>query len=189
MLGVRRSTSVSRRHPGVLSTPTMRIPRPVFMALAGAEPSNGFTECAGKPAVKIGCEGSFALPESFLVESLMSRKLGVADSLVNGRLTGCASVNAIASEEVPDPLGTEMSELTAMVTISVVLAKGADEFPPTTTSYSRIIWAPTGLIAEAVDSHDALLLNDTLDPFEVCIDGLCMKSAARITRRRQPGVY
>jgi hypothetical protein len=47
----------------------------------------------------------------------------------------------------------------------------------TTESFSRLIWARGDLVARAMAAGDALIVDETLDPFEVCIGGLCIRSA------------
>jgi hypothetical protein len=180
LLGVRRSTAVSRRHPGVLSTPTMRVPRAVFETQTDVRPRNGITLLPETPRTPVGVEGSLQHPASFLIESLLARKLGVGDALVRGSVRAWTQLRTVSVDDVRDPLGTETVERTYMLTYAVFIEDGAQEFPSSTESYSRIIWASTELIGQALAAKDALLIDDTLDPFEVCIDGLCVRSAAYI---------
>jgi hypothetical protein len=184
LLGVRRPTPASQRHPGVLSTPTMRLPRPVFDDVAGryAEALAGrvgvIRSVPGDRAVRIGSGSSLAHVETFIIESLLARKLDLADALVLGRIQGVATAVTIAVDDVDDPLGTGQSERTHMISYQLVLGEGADVIPAESSSYSRLIWAPAHLLARAVATRDALLLDDSLDPIEVCIHGLCVRSAA-----------
>jgi hypothetical protein len=180
LLGVRRSTAVSRRHPGVLSTPTMRVPLSVFAGQTDVRPDSGITLLPETPRTPIGAENSLQYPASFLIEGLLARKLGVGDALAQGSVSGWTQLRAVSVDDVHDPLGTERVERTLMLTYAVHLEKGAEEFPPSTASYSQIIWASTDLISRALAARDALLIDDTLNPFEVCIDGLCVRSAAFI---------
>lgn len=178
LLGVRRQTAVSVRHPGVLSTPTSRVPETLLRSVIDTFPADGLQLLPDLPATPIGSEGSLQYPGSYLVESLMARKLGLSEALVRGVIRGTAQPRMIAAEEVADPLGTDETEHTVMLTLSVVLTAGSDHIPSSTGSYSRLIWAPTELIGKALVARDALLIDDTLNPFEVCIDGLCIRSVA-----------
>jgi hypothetical protein len=167
----------------------MRLPRELFELVAGphiekltdTETDTGTGSIAGITSdrgVAIGCGASLGYADTFVVESLLARKLGVADSLVLGRIQGRAKPATIAVDNVDDPLGTGRTEHTYMISYSLVLEAGADLVPTETASYSRLIWAPTRLLGQAVASRDALILDDTLDPIEVCIHGLCVRSAA-----------
>jgi hypothetical protein len=181
LLGVRRGTPASRRHPGVLSTPTMRLPRSLFESVAGpysvANCENGIVvELENQRSIVTGPD-SFQYSEAFLVESLMARKLGLADSLMMGLIRAHIQTVIITVDDVPDPLGTGISERTLMISYSVILSRGADQIPRATSSYSRLIWAETKLLGKALKSKDALIVDESLDPFEVCIDGLCVRSA------------
>lgn len=89
----------------------------------------------------------------------------------------CRGSAAVALDHVEDALGTGKAEWTTIITYSLTITEGADELPAQTESYSRIIWAEATLLGRALASRDALLLDESLNPFEVCIQGLCVRSA------------
>jgi hypothetical protein len=180
LLGVRRNTPSAPRHPGVLSTPTMRVPSKVFAALVDE------TVCQWRTGVHLVEQGPpFALgrcdfsqhPGAFILEGLLARKLGLGGALVDQRFHAEARLSAVALDLVEDPLGTELAEWTAMVTYSATIRSGSEAVPLTTESFSRLIWARGDLVARAMAAGDALIVDETLDPFEVCIGGLCIRSA------------
>jgi hypothetical protein len=189
LLGVRRRTATSARHPGVLSTPTIRLPAHFFDILTPSSgrwvTSLGTTVLPRQKPFRVGVNSSLQHPEAFLVESLFARKLGLADALVAGRFEAVARAAASALDLVGDPLGTLAYEWTVMLTYEVIITRGSREIPPYSNSYSRIIWAPVDRLINAVSSKDALILDDTLDPFEVCIHGLCVRSAANLVHRER----
>jgi len=186
LLGVRTATPTSPRHPGVLSTPTLRVPSVLFNACGAgdlsAAPDGVIRELRGKPSRLVGA-GLSQSPDVFAVETLLARKLGLATVLVTGELRGTAAAVAVAVDSVHDPLGTELTERTALLSYAVQLTAGSEFVPEATASYSRLFWADAGLIREAVRARDALIVDETLNPFEVCIDGLCIKSAAHLSER------
>ncbi len=186
LIGIRTPTATSKRHPNVLSTPTMRIPRSM---LGGAleeqldenPPLPKIGEIAELPPsepVAFGGAQTLASGISYFVESVFARKLGAADLLVNGLLHGQAHVTALAMDLVPD-VATEKDELTLMLTVGTKLEAGASLIPEATPSYSRLLWVPFVKLSDAVDSIDALRVDSELD-LMVCIHGLCVRSAAQI---------
>jgi hypothetical protein len=187
LLGVRRPTPVSLRHPGVLSTPTMRIPACLFDTLldAGgiAELHAGVVLIPGGRQADIGVAGSLGSPEAFVLESLLARKLGLARALTLGYFQAGAVLAAAALDLVEDPQGGDEAEWTAMLTYEVNVLTGADLIDAKTDAYSRLIWAPADRITDAFRRHDALLVDESLNPFEVCIGGLCIKSAVRLLQK------
>jgi hypothetical protein len=183
LLGVRRASPLAPRHPGVLSTPTMRLSPDTFQPLTQAFPDTagkvGLRAVAG-PAVDIGRYALTTALGSLVLECLLMRKLGLAETLVDLRLHGCAHPRYLALDEVADPLGTGRSEWTAMLTYEVRLHGGAEAVPYSTGSYSRLVWVPAAKVPLALAHHDALLLDETLDAAEVCVQGLCVRVAAQL---------
>ena len=186
LLGVRQPSTVSDRHPGVLSTPTLRIPRALFEAL-GAPPwstarGDRVRLLEDQPVLRTGPK-SFGEPAAFAVEHLMSRKLGLAEALARGTMRAAMRAVTLAVDDVDDPLATGAIERTFMVGFDVIIEEGAELIPERTSSYSRLLWADTELLAEALKRKDALIVDDSLNPFEVCIGGLCVQSAVHHLER------
>jgi hypothetical protein len=183
LLGVRRPTALSPRHPGVLSTPTLRLPADLFALLTADMPDPG-PRAGIHPVVgpwfDVGCGGYLHSTHSFAIEALFGRKLGLADALADGRFEAVGSVRFLALDEVEDPLGTELSEWTAMLTYEVRIRRAAELVPAGTGSYSRLLWVSAERLPQALAHRDALLLDETLNAFEVCIHGLCIRSATHL---------
>lgn len=189
LLGVRRSTSTSARHPDVLSTITMRIPAAILTAAleevgaAGLMPSFGESIHIDRaPELRFGEPDGFQYVATVLSESLMARKLDVADSLVQGLIGGSIRPLGIAAELVEDPKGGFGAERTVMLTYELMAERGASLFKPESASYSTIAWVDGARLGEALARNDALLLVPDADPFEVCIHGLCVRSAATFAK-------
>jgi hypothetical protein len=182
LLGVRQNSPLSPRHPGVLSTPTMRMPKQLYSAVTGGRAPDqvGVTCLSGHDVFPIGAPRSLAEPSSFALEALLTRKLGLADALMAGRFQGEAVLSAVSLDAVEDPQGDTGPEWTLMVSYSLTIKSGADEIPPETRAYSPLIWGAADRLAVSYFSHDALLMDESLNPFEVCISGLCIRSAVEV---------
>lgn len=184
LLGVRRLTPTTERHPGVLSTPTMRIPAQVFALMRGdavAQPTeSGMVHIRSGRQFAVGDSTFYLDVGAFAIETILARKLGLAETLVLKKFKATARAELIALENVRDPLGTTQEEWTQMLSYAVVVTEGSELIPKESVAYSRLIWAPSDLVGGALYGKDALLLDDTLDPFEVCIDGLCVRSAVAL---------
>jgi hypothetical protein len=189
LLGVRRPSQLAPRHPGVLSTPTMRLSPDTFQPLTQAFPDAagaiGLRAVSG-PAVEIGRHGLTTALGSLVLEALLMRKLGLAEALVDLRLHGSAHPRYLSLDDVADPLGTEQSEWTAMLTYEVRLHRGVEAVPYSTGSYSRLVWVPAAKVSSALAHHDVLMLDETLDAAEVCVQGLCVRVAAQLVSDAVP---
>jgi hypothetical protein len=181
LLGVRRPSELTVRHPNVLSVPTMRLPPGLFALITGDVPGPGTHPVAGA-AVPVGRGGRGASDASYAVESLLIAKLGLADAVQDGTLHGRAMPRYLSVEEVGDPLGTGVGQWTAMLTFEVRLDSGVDAIPASTGSYSRLVWVESAKIPQALARHDALLLDESLSAIEVCVQGLCVRVAAELLR-------
>lgn len=183
LLGVRRPSPLARRHPGVLSTPTTGVAPDLFEALVHpfAVPRRvpGVYSVDGAPLL-VGHGGHIQTVDAFVLDGLLARKAGLSGALVQDRFEAVAAARFVALDEVKDPLGTAEAQWTLMITYEVHVVRGAGEFPPATESYSRLLWAPADRLPRAVAARDALLFDDSLDPFQVCIDGLCTRLAATL---------
>ena len=183
LLGVRRPSALVTRHPGVLSTPTMRVPPGTFAELtAGCPDPAGVVGMhpVGGPALDVGLGGHIWSEHSFVLEALLARKLGLGDAISDGRFHAVAHRRFLSLDDVGDPLGTERSEWTAMLTYEVRVRTGDDAIPAMTSSYSRLVWVDPAKVPRALAHHDVLMLDETLNAVEVCIQGLCVRVAAEL---------
>jgi hypothetical protein len=186
LMGVRSPTPTSRRHPNVLSTPTMRVSHGAFNEALAEHAAGPWLPSAGiikqlpdSSPVPFGGAQTLATTVAFIVESILARKLGVADALVLGTLHGRAVPVATAVDDVPDE-ATGESERTHMLTIAVDLVAGeTTAFPSSTPSYSRLLWVEAERLAHALEHNDPLHLAADLD-LMVCLHGLCVRSAAQV---------
>lgn len=183
LLGVRRSSLNSPRHPDVLSTPTMRVPYSFMaqvltaqqVAICDAAPPT-FVAISDPGKCPIGVPYSLASPGAFLVEALMCRKLGLGSAIVSGEFSGVLSMEALAFDLVHDD--HDGYEQTLMLTYGCVPTRGASAVPSASAAYSRMDWVDASLVDAATRSKDPQLLLPDASPIEVCIHGLCVRSAA-----------
>lgn len=188
LLGVRRPTATSSRHPDVLSTPTMRVPLRFLAEAVGdiGEQSRPLTigefrPLSGRREAPLGSAYSLADPATFLAEALMCRKLGLGEVVVSGRLTARATVLGIAYDRIFDESGGY--ENTLMMTVRVVPVERLADDPVSTASYSRLEWVDSSTVGTAVAARDPLLLLPDASVWEVCLHGLCVRSAAFFLER------
>ncbi|MEY9927205.1 rhodanese-related sulfurtransferase [Catenulispora sp. GP43] len=192
LFGVRTPTPTSRRHPDVLSSPTMRVPRETLRAALRSEGIDlslarhgEIRPLTGSKLHEFGTGPSMASHPTFLAEHLMARKLGIAEHLVAGRIRGHAAAGGIALDTVHDDEADPPEELTLMLSIVVTVEAGGNLFPGSTESYSRLDWVPIDDVHEAVLHHDPVRLVPTMDPISVCLHGLCVRSAAAVIESRR----
>jgi hypothetical protein len=67
-----------------------------------------------------------------------------------------------------------------MLTFEVRIQTGVEALPHGTASYSRFVWIDAAKLPQALAHHDALLLDETLDAIEVCVQGLCVRVAVQV---------
>lgn len=187
LFGIRTATPTSSRHDNVLSTLTMRVPSTAMLdALNGCGvPASGLSCGSVVPVPRarsypIGRRDTLAAGPSFLVESLLCRKLDLSTALVTGRFSGAIRAAAIAYDVVHDEESDPSAEPTFMLTMVLDIESGAEEIPRSTASYSRLAWVPIDRVHDAVRNRDPLDLVPDADPFAVCLHGLCVRSAAGI---------
>ncbi len=183
LLGVRRASALATRHPGVLSTPTMRLPDDMFGPLSDPYPDPlgvaGMIGIGG-PVLNVGHGGQIQSMGSFVLEALFTRKLGLGGPIGDGRFHALARPRFLSLDNVSDPLGTERAEWTAMITYEVRILHGGGTLPAATDSYSRLVWVDAAKVPQALATRDALLLDETLNAAEVCVQGLCVRVAAKV---------
>jgi len=186
LMGVRAPTPTSRRHPHVLSTPTMRVPAEILAAAVAAQAPGSM------PALSLGHIHTFRPSHSvpfggaqrqtsglaFLVESVLAKKVGLSNALVEGNAFGSVALGSLALDLVPDA-ATKESELTEMLTLVATLDAGSDQIPSSTLSYGQFMWADPAQLQDALAHNDALRVDPNLD-LMICIHGLCVKSAATL---------
>jgi hypothetical protein len=160
----------------------MRVPMSIMSLMLSAErihleaaPGPWFRRLDGTRSRKIGVPYSLASVEAFTAEALITRKLGLTDELINGRLAGDLSVMTLARDRIYDEAGGE--EETLMLTMGCDLSERVD-LVCDTACYSRLEWVPTDQVGAAVKSRDPLMLLPDASVFEVCLHGLCVRSAA-----------
>ncbi|MEV6519293.1 hypothetical protein AB0M37_26305 [Micromonospora chalcea] len=124
----------------------------------------------------VGVPHSLATPQAFAAEALVARKLGLGAALVDGDLHGDLLQSALAYDEVHDDEGGY--EQTFMLTMSWILRDVPPALPVSTPGYSLLAWVDAGQVGAAVATKDPVRLVPGISPIQVCIHGLCVRSAA-----------
>lgn len=181
-----RDPKTNETHPDVISMPTHRIPAALFRAIlesAERDEEVGSTTFYKDGEAENGT-GSTHHPIVYAVETILSRKLGVASELESGALRFRAALRAvtIGKSVYPDSESNSRTEHIAMANIRVIITRGAELFPAESASYSHILWVPVNRFLETVRKKNPLVLD--LDPVEYCIHGLCISTAYDMLARR-----
>ena len=174
-----RDPQTNETHPNVISIPTQRIPSALFRAIQESavwEKEIGSTAFYTAGEVDNSSESAHH-PVIHAVETILSRKLGLARGLELGALRFRAALRAvtIGKSVYDDSELHKRTEHIAMANIRVIVTQGADLFPPKSSSYSSIVWVSVNSFLETVRQKNPLFLD--LDPFEYCIHGLCISTA------------
>lgn len=180
MLVVVRDPETNSTHPDVVSVPTQRIPIDLWadfrsLPVEYEDDSSATTIFAENWFDNTDSNGHN--PLIFAVESLLSRKLGLAESLETDRLQFAASISGIVSGRVQH---VDHSERTLMINAKVVISKGAELIPGSTASYSHMIWTRVDAFKEAAAKKAPMIIDARLDWVDYCIHGLCIMSSYNI---------
>jgi hypothetical protein len=192
VLAAIRRPEFNDRHPGVVSVPTIRIPRELALQLACVDPMGipGLAGGAGSGLRRaFGVSRATTTVEGLLVETVMSKKLRMGDALEAGLVTGECYVDDVLRGDVEDPTGRDGSvEPTLMVGLVARVLSGADAFPACTASYSALSWVDPYEFVMAWRTRDGQRLFPDASPLEVCIRGLCVQAAVRVLDRQNADV-
>ena len=186
LVGIRRP-EYNDRHPGVVSVPTIRIPRELALQLACLA-TVGLPGLAGSegngPHRAFGVSRATTTVEGLLVETVLAKKLRMGEALESGLVSGECFVHCVLRGDVEDPTGRDGSvEPTFMVALVAQLHSGLEAFPVSTSSYSALSWAEPEEFRTAWRTRDGQRLFPDASPLEVCIRGLCVQAAVRVLER------
>ena len=180
-----RDRSVNLTHPDVVSVPTQRIPISIGNELeALGTPNGSYGETTLLASDRYSSQDSDGHnPMIYIVESLLSRKMGVADALESGDLEFTAELVGYHHGHARYPAGTGVNhdidddEELKMLNLRVEVTRGADLFPDQTVSYKTQNWSRVSEFLEMWDAKDPLIIGLTPEQaFGCCVDGLCIAS-------------
>jgi hypothetical protein len=179
LVGVRRRDT-NRRHPGVISVPTIRIPEMIARELK-VDPREGKSQRFLTSSGTFGQPGSTESTAGLLVELVLAKKMIDGAILDQGLVSGRCALRLALRQDVNDLGGVDgCIEDTLMFTIVACWDEGIDHLPGRSGSYSPLAWVPASELITSWDLHDGLRLFPDADPFEVCIRGLCVLSAVEV---------
>lgn len=199
LTGVRRE-DVNPTHPGVVSTPTKRLPRKIAESLFAGKEQNLQESDAFRldsidpthPVVAARFQGnsedipdnSSALP--FLTANLLACKLDSADALESsnkdnpfGSVSLQSMIAGFSNATADEKTGKALFE-PLIVFGAVAMLNRPDAIPAATSSYRNISWVPVADFVEGVDQKNAPLLIEGLTPedeISVCVRGLCLTTS------------
>jgi hypothetical protein len=183
LVGIRRP-ECNDRHPGVVSVPTIRIPRELALQLACLVPVGlpGLAHADGNGTARgFGVSRATTTLEGLLVETVLAKKLRMGDALESGLVSGECFVHCVLRGDVEDPTGRDGSiEPTFMVALVARIHSGTEAFPVSSASYSALSWVDPEEFVTAWRTRDGQRLFPDASPLEVCIRGLCVQAAVRV---------
>lgn len=146
LLGVRRP-ECNRNHKNVASVPTQRVPKPIFTRLHKRLIQNADNEADW------GENSDSEDPDDLLrhtVESIFSRKLGLADALEYRRLRFWMKPCVYRFGVSPSLVASDSAEQLEMLNVLVRLDIGRECVPSSTASYCAIKWFDARRATESV---------------------------------------
>lgn len=179
ILVVIRDPNTNINHPNVISTPTQRIPLALYNSIL--EQYNGNKDLVSN--VDLNTHD----PIIYVVESLFSKKLGVANALEKRKVTYTAKIGAVKFGRVYHKQNTEsipVLQYISMINILVFIHAGITCFPSSTSSYSKVMWKEVGKFLTMVENRNPMDLSLDLNPFEYCVHGICLASSAKTLRKQ-----
>lgn len=176
LVGV-RDPATNKFHPDVVSVPTRRIPVEVAAALVASE-ANESRSPLRAPAL-----------DRYVAREVFEAKLGFGDSHEMASLLDVHLHRIDFGDSLigVDEDGSEVTERLGMFGIEVRVQKDIP-VPAATESYSHLMWIPLDQFLLLAVTRDATMLPLGLKAAEVCVHGLCMRSATEIVRSRQPAL-
>lgn len=179
LLVVVRRPETNPTHPNVVSVPTQRIPAgwldSRFQAVSYIE--NGLIAFCDGPEVD-SLQSNGHDPIIYATRAILSQKLGVSDALESHALAFRAAPRALMRgvSYYPDFPESGREEHILMMNLIVTITRGADLFPPSTESYSHILWADVATFLHSVRAKDPTVLGLGAEAVEYCVHGLCVWS-------------
>ena len=185
LVGIRHPGS-NLTHPNVISVPTQRIPRDLVLSLIDSMSliRNSDTEYFFRFPEVTDRNRNGHHPVNFVIESVLSRKMGVAELLETDGIRYASAFFSItlgkAVYKTENPYGPE--EKIAMGNLWVVITSGFDRFPSSTPSFSRVFPVTLEALAKAKRAGLPLVgFPADLDPAVHSIGGLCIASTITST--------
>ena len=126
-------------------------------------------------------------PLIYAVDSLLTRKLGLADALEQRILRYQAHVAVLmrgisdVSDQAENVIVTRPVN---MINVAVQIEYGSNLIPRESTSYSRIRWVDVATFLDVALTRDVTMLAEDLNVFEFCVRGLCVQTTCELLKRR-----
>ncbi|MFA5763481.1 MAG: hypothetical protein WC915_01560 [archaeon] len=191
LLGVRSNTNPIQ--PNVISSPTQRIPNSLAKELLNIKKKevkfNSLPGYVDKTYFLFGKQHSQDKrghdPGVFIINSLLSSKLGLAEDLEKGKILYdylvCGLVNGKVFHhetcrpgEILDDKTNKKVEFHNMINLLVLIKQGSQFFPKKTAAYKKLIWEDIKTFKNKVEN-----LTEEIDSYknDFPIGGLCVASS------------
>lgn len=183
VLVVARREDTNPTHPNVVSVPTQRIPEALRDSIAGSAVAVGKDPTSGVSYFSQGYLDSKVHnghhPTINAIEALLSRKLGLAESLESEQVSFRAALKAqVDGVALYDNIGdSDVYEPVSMLNVVIELDQAQAKLPMRTSSYSVIAWAAVESFLDGVETRDPARVSPELDPLALCVHGVCLQAA------------
>lgn len=178
VLVVIRDPETNITHPNVLCVPTQRIPMSVAQQLRAypnqVPPNDARSLCYYGEKWFDSVHNRESTEVVFLVNSLLCRKLGLADALERKEFCYKTSLYLSIKDEV---FHQDHSELTVMFNFIVKIHNGSRLIPKCSASYSSIGWCSVEKFLKITETRNPTIFDTSLSPLQICVQGLCIKSS------------
>jgi len=164
LIGVRRPET-NGNHKNVASVPTIRVSDTVFDSIYDRWEASQDTNKTKE------------IPDRLLndvVESVLSRKLGLADPLEYGQVEFDATPSVYKEGTSPLLSDGDQPDAIRMLNILVELRQGREYIPESTASYSALRWFDINEAMNCIDKEELFVFDDVANPTRYICGGLCI---------------
>lgn len=167
-----RNEAVNKNHPNVVSVPTMRVPVGVGREIMIQIDAGRLPQSITQPGIAHDVIG-------YALWSLLAVKLGLADTIEMGqfdlRVLAACSLQGHSLIDYID--GQDVTESLTMISLLCVVDRGASDVPTSNSVFSHMTWLDYELLVDTATTKNLFALNQEFHRPEVCIHGLCIKTA------------
>lgn len=170
-----RNEAVNVNHPNVVSVPTMRLPLDLASAVLAQVEEQRLPSSIIQPQIAHD-------PLGYSIWTLLAAKVGLADAIERQAFDVSPKVGCLLQGEslIGYENGEDITEKLTMINVLCVVDRGHDEVPHRNAVFSHFEWLDYDELVGAAATKDLSDLNDPFTAPEVCIHGLCIKTAVAL---------
>jgi hypothetical protein len=182
LLGVRRRET-NREHGGVASVPTKRVPESLLRAALSDVPASSRQGLRFLDGAVVSNESRpGAAPLSDIVETILARKLGLADALELGSVRFDAQARVLKTAVSPVFSASDLGESMTMLNVLVKLRAGRASIPSSTASYDPLSWLTVDEFLRKAVPEQTLELGVERTAARYLCGGLCVCTSDLLLR-------